>query len=214
MTSKDKEDNAFATYLPGNTLHENLHPTVQLILNSALHVLCKYGHAGFTMRRVAAAASISVGNLTYHFPNKHELLQAVISTLVADYSNRIEAFLTNTDIPKGLELESIVRWLFMDSVTEEAVHVARELWAMSLYDEVIQRAVDDFYDDLMENIVQMLLRRYPKADIGPIRELVQILAIMSEGTIVLYGTRKERAVKIKRVIELATPLLKSISPHI
>jgi len=102
----------------------------------------------------------------------------------------------------------------MDSISEETVLVARELWVMSLHDEVIQRAVDDFYDELLENIVQMLMGCYPRADIGQIRELVHILAIMSEGTIVLYGTRKERTIKIERIIELATPLLNSISPHI
>lgn len=213
MTNKNKKDGTVA-YLPMDDLHSNLHPTIRLILNSAIQVLCEYGHVGFTTRRVAAKAAISPGNLSYHFPSKHKLLQAVISMLLADYSNRIEVFLTNVDIPQGLELESIVRWLFMDSISEETVLVGRELWAMSLHDETIQRAVDDLYDDLMENVVQMLLRCYPKADIVSIRELVQILAIMSEGTIVLYGTRKERAVKIERVIELAIPLLKSISPNI
>ncbi len=82
------------------------------------------------------------------------------------------------------------------------------------HNKVIQGAVDGFYDELMEKIVQMLMRSYPKAYIVSIRELVQILVIMSEGATVLYGTRKKRAVKIERVLELATPLLKSNSPHI
>ena len=214
MTDKIEKNGTPAAYPPGNDVNVNLHPTAQIILVSAIQILCKHGYAGFTTRRVAAKAAISPGNLTYHFPNKHLLLQAVISMLIEDYSSRIETLLNNTDIPQGLELESIVHWLLTDSITEETVLVARELWAMSLHDEVIRQAVDDLYDALMENVVQMLMRCYPKADVEPIRELAQVLAIMSEGTIVLYGTRKERAVKIERVIELTTPLLKSISPHI
>ena len=214
MTNKIEQDDTSAACPPGNDLNVNLHPTVQIILSSALQVLCKHGHAGFTTRRVAIAAAISPGNLTYHFPNKHLLLQAVINMLIADYSSRIVTFLANTDTSQGLELENIVHWLLMDSITEETVLVSRELWAMSLHDEVIERAVDDFYDALMENIVQMLLRRYPKADKVSIRELVQILAIMSEGAVVLYGTRRERTIKFERIIALATPLLKSFSPYI
>ena len=210
MPSKVEKDNTSVASLPEGDLNANKHPTVQTILSSAVQVLCKHGHAGFTTRRVAATALISPGNLTYHFPNKHELLQAVISKLIADYSNRVETFLTNTTTPQSLELGSIVHWLFMDSISEETVLVARELWAMSLRDEVIKQAVDDFYDDLMENVVQLLLHCYPKADIVSIRELVHILAIMSEGAIVLYGTRRERTIKIERIIELATPLLESI----
>ena len=59
----------------------------------------------------------------------------------------------------------------------------------------------------------MLLRCYPKADIVSIRELVEILAIMSEGTLVLYRTRKERAVKIERVIEICDTTSETYFPE-
>jgi hypothetical protein len=90
----------------------------------------------------------------------------------------------------------------MDSTIEGTVLSGRELWAMSLHDKIIQRTVDEFYDELMENKVQTLLSCYPKADIGSIRELVKFLAIMSEGTIVLYQTCKEQAEKLNVLLNL------------
>ena len=50
------------------------------------------GYAGFTTRLVAEAAGISPGNLSYHLPNKSELLSSVrrLSAL-ANCRNRLRS---------------------------------------------------------------------------------------------------------------------------
>ena len=166
------------------------------------------------MRRVAEVAGITPGNLTYHFPSKRELLRAVIARLVADYAQRFEVFLLAPGIPHGKELESLVRWLLTDSIAETSQRIFKELWAMSLHDVTVRRAVDDFYDEVMGGIVQLLQRSHPKANIVAIRELVQVLAIISEGTGVLYGQRQERAVSHERILQLVTPMLANIAPEL
>ena len=188
--------------------------TVAQILLAARGVLIKHGHAGFTTRRVAEAAAISPGNLSYHFPTKRELLQALITRLIADYSAQFEAFLANAEIPAGQELQHLVRWLLTDAVTKEGVRTFRELWAMSLHDKVICRAVDDLYDELMGHVVTLLRRSYPDVDANTVREVVQCLALLSEGSIVLYGMRRQRAVSFERIIELAILLLERIAPDL
>lgn len=188
--------------------------TVEHILLAARGVLIEHGHAGFTTRRVAEAAGISPGNLSYHFPSKRELLQALIARLVSDYSGQFEAFLSNADIPAGQELQHLVRWLLTDAVTEEGVRTFRELWAMSLHDAVICRAVDDLYDELMGHVVTLLRRSCPNADANAVREAVQCLALMSEGSIVLYGTRRQRTVSFDRIVELTIYLLERIAPDL
>jgi AcrR family transcriptional regulator len=154
------------------------------------------------------------GNLSYHFPSKRELLRAVIAKLVGEYSERLQAFVSEPDIPLGQELESLVDWLLTDAVTPQTVRIFRELWAMSLHDAVIRRAVDDFYDEVIDGVVQVLRRARPSADITAIRELVHMLAIMSEGSCVLYGMRKERAVPHRRIIELVPALLRAVAPDL
>ena len=198
----------------GTAKSGQLHPTVEHVLLCAKQVLVEHGHAGFTTRLVAEKAGISPGNLTYHFPSKTALLQAVIRRLVEDYSSQFEKFLANSDIPPSQELPTLVNWLLTDAVAEESVRTFRELWAMSLHDEVIRRAVDDLYDHLMDGVVQLLKRSHPNADVTSIRELVQMLALISEGSIVLYGTAQRRAVPLGRIIKLVTPLLGSIAPGV
>ena len=185
--------------------------TIDRILQAARDVLVEHGHAGFTTRRVAGAAGISPGNLSYHFPTKAQLLQALITRLVADYSDQFGALLDNAEIAADLGLENLVRWLLNDAVREEGVRTFRELWAMSLHDPVIGRATDDLYDQLMGHVEALLRRSNPHVDAVAIREVVQYLALMSEGSIVLYGTRRQRAVSFERVIELTIWMIKQIA---
>ena len=188
------------------------HTTIDRILQAARDVLIKHGHAGFTTRRVADAAGISPGNLSYHFPSKRQLLRALITRLVADYSRQFGAFLSDAEIPAEEGLQHLVRWLLNDAVREEGVHTFRELWAVSLHDPVICRAIDDLYDELMGHVEALLRRSNPQVDANAIREVVQYLALMSEGSIVLYGTRRRRAVSFDRIIELTISLIDRIAP--
>ena len=184
--------------------------TVAIILESARTILVKYGYVGFTTRRVAEEANISRGNLSYHFPSKQKLLQIVIKSLVVDYTNQFNEILSQGDSLADKKVEDLVSWLLNDAVVEQTVRIYRELWAMSLHDETICRAVDDFYDDILHSTVKSLKDFYPNADLVSIQELVTVIGLLSEGAAVIYGTRKERAVKLERVIEVITPLLKSI----
>jgi AcrR family transcriptional regulator len=184
--------------------------TIALILDAAQQVLLKDGYAGFTLRRVAQSAGISPGNLTYHFPRKNVLLRALINRILADYLRQLDEMISDPEMPLEQQVEMLVHFALMDSVTEQTMRVARELWAMALHDDVIRDAADDFYDELMERVVAMLQRSYPQAEKAAIREMVHFLLLLSEGTSVLYGTRRERAVSVERMIEVATRLLTNL----
>lgn len=190
------------------------HPTREAILIRAKRVLIERGYAGFTTRRVAEAAGVSPGNLSYHFPSKSELLRAMVARLVDDYANQFEAFLSGSEVAPERQIETLVEWLLTDAVATESVRTFRELWAISLHDEAIRHSVDRLYDVLMDGVARLLKRSHPNADLKSIRELVQMLALISEGSVVLYGTDCDRRVPHKRIIQLVTPLLGSIAPDV
>ena len=183
--------------------------TIEQILDAAQQVLITSGYAGFTLRLVAQSAGISPGNLTYHFPRKNILLRALIKRLLDVYLCQLDTLLSSPNVPIEKEVEMLVHFALMDSVEEKTVRVSRELWALALHDDVIRDAADDFYDELMERLVNMLQRSRPHVDIAAIRELVHFLLLLVEGTTVLFGTRRERAVSVERMIEVATQILKS-----
>jgi AcrR family transcriptional regulator len=187
---------------------------IERILDSGEAVLRQNGYAGFTTRRVAEAAGIAPGNLSYHFPTKLELLRAIIARLVSRYSDRLHAAFQEPGLTPGRGLEASVRWLLEEAVNEEVVWLFRELWAMALRDEVVRDAIDDLYDELMDRIATTLQRACPDADPQSLRDLVQFIAMMSEGTTVLYGTRRERAAPYERMIDLTVRMIGVITPEL
>ena len=187
---------------------------IERILDGAETVLRQNGYSGFTTRRVADRAGIAPGNLSYHFPSKLELLRAVIERLVSRYSGQLQAALERRGLAPGPDVEALVRWLLNDAVAEETVWLFRELWAMALRDKVVREAVDDLYDELMDRIASALHVACPEADPKGVRDLVQFLALMSEGSTVLYGTRHKRATPHKRMIDLTVRMVGVISPKL
>lgn len=183
--------------------------TVELILTSARDALISHGYAKFTTRLVAEFAGISPGNLSYHYPSKQSLLQALVHRMLADYVSEFEAVLADTGQNFDQGLSQIVRLIMLDSVEEVTVRSFREIWAIAIHDEVVCEAVDDMYDQLMDRVADLLHRLCPQSDLSAIRESVQLLALVSEGTAVLYGTRMRRAVSHEQIIAIITRVLGS-----
>ncbi|RYY74862.1 MAG: TetR/AcrR family transcriptional regulator [Gammaproteobacteria bacterium] len=76
--------------------------TKDKILNAAVDVLLQEGFPALTQTRVAEAAGIRQGLLTYHFPTRSELLMAVVD----ESKSRMGAFREGTD-NGPLTLESL-----------------------------------------------------------------------------------------------------------
>lgn len=170
-------------------------PITERILDSAEIVLQTQGHAGFSTRRVAAEASIALGNLTYHFPTKSMLMRAMIDRMMTRYLDRFEEVLQTP----GQGVEELVRWLLIDAASDEVTWLFRELWAMARHDETVSRAIEGFYDALMAKVCAKLEQAYPATDPADIRRVVRLIAMISEGSAVLYGTRQDKAAHIRGV---------------
>ncbi len=194
--------------------HHHSQATVERILECAHAVLVKYGYAGFTTRRVAHAAAIAPGNLSYHFPSKRDLVRALIRRLTTDILAKYASFYSDPGVRVGDEIASAIRWAFAYTVSKEGVYLFRELWAMALHDAQVRRAMHEFYDQLIEGAVRLVQRANPAIDPAQVREFVQVLMLMSEGSNVLYGTHSAGVVPFERVIEIAVGLQTMLSPDI
>ena len=188
--------------------------TVNRILDAGLDVLIHHGYSEFTLRRVAQAAHITHGNLAYHFPSKRELARALIARQVEVYSGKSESMLARQDSATELDVPDLIRWMLSDSVALRTMHIAREFWAMALHDPVIRRAVDDFYDDVMDRVVKVLHEACPAADMRSLREFVTLITVLSEGSGVVFGTRQERTLSHEQFLELSARLARSVIPEL
>jgi AcrR family transcriptional regulator len=65
--------------------------TREAILRATLTLVAEEGVGGVSNRRVAAAAGVSLGSLTYHFPSQAELLRESLLLYVGEEVDRLEA---------------------------------------------------------------------------------------------------------------------------
>jgi DNA-binding transcriptional regulator YbjK len=65
--------------------------TRQRILRTTLRLIGEQGIGAISNRRVAAAAAVSLGSLTYHFPSQSQLLREALLLYVGEEVARLEA---------------------------------------------------------------------------------------------------------------------------
>jgi AcrR family transcriptional regulator len=178
------------------------------ILQAAQYVLVNDGHSAFTMRQVAIMAGISTGHLTYYFPRKQDLLQILVSKLLDDYIQHFKSIFVRSGETKSQLVERLVHWVMNEvALDEETVRFAREVWVLALHDDDIKHIIDDFYDELIEQFVAVVGQNQPDLHKTTINELVYLLIILSEGTLVLFGTRQERTLSVEQITEVASRML-------
>ena len=181
--------------------------TREEILAGAREVLLRHGYERFTIRRVADAAGITVGNLTYHFPSKRQLLISLIQRLLAEYTSAFEGFFADLSIPMDRKFKELIEWLMNDAATIESNRLFRELWAMAMHDRFVARAIDDFYDQAIGRIAQLLRVERPTMSQDAADSIAHLVALISEGTGIIYGTRPARVASHADVKALAVDVL-------
>jgi AcrR family transcriptional regulator len=177
------------------------------ILRAAKRVLATDGYARFTLRRVAREAHLTIGNLAYHYPSKRNLVRALILLLIEEYRAQIDARMRTTPARSPDAFRSLVVWLMRDSVSAQTSRLFREFWTIALHDPVIARAIDQFYAEVQETAARRLRDNFPNLPARSVREIVQLMGIISEGSNVLYATAHNPTAPLDRVSRLASSLL-------
>jgi AcrR family transcriptional regulator len=63
----------------------------EALVEATLRCLKKYGHDGASVRRISAAAGVSIGLINHHFPNKSGLIAETYETLALSLQDSLRA---------------------------------------------------------------------------------------------------------------------------
>ncbi len=101
------------------------------IIDVCLDVIAEHGVAGTSHRRVAAAADVPLGSLTYHFTGMDQLLREAFDRFTRDAAKRFEDRLsraTDTDTA----IEAVVRLITQDVFdTQRDLVLSNELYTLA-----------------------------------------------------------------------------------
>lgn len=190
--------------------------TVDSILKAALSVLIDEGAAAFTIRRIAAACGMKVGNVSYHFPRKEMLVQVLLDELFASYDAKLELRVRQPSLSAEERLRIVIRMCLDDICSKRTTRLFTELWALANHNELIADRVRAFYHQVHDVIAEYVGALNPRLSQDEVRTIALFISASMEGTTPFLGYEKPWADKMPAITAMSAEwfvrLAKSIGP--
>jgi AcrR family transcriptional regulator len=100
------------------------------IVSAGRALLVRDGALGFSMRKVAAAAGMSLGNLQYHYKTRDDLIEGMLDGFLDDYSNGLTQIEPSKNPGPG-ELASLIQLILEEESGEDELSFLRALVILS-----------------------------------------------------------------------------------
>ena len=166
------------------------HRTREQILHAALVILVAEGYAAMTMRRVATACDMKLGNLTYHFPTREDLVRELLNAVITAYEIEFDKFLHLPGVSPEEKLAEICGLILEDIRTEKTTRVFPELWALSNHDEFVLERVQDLYARARAPLMQVIREIRPDLSPQAVADLALFISASMEGLTIFAGNKK------------------------
>jgi len=181
--------------------------TIEQILRAALTVLVEEGSRAFTLRRIAAECGMKVGNLSYYFPRKENLVAELLEAILAGYSDMAAEMLSAGDVDPGEKLANAIA-LMMDGLrSKRTTNLFPELWALANHDETVDRLLQDFYDRAQQSLASRVKAVNPTLPDADCRAVALLISATIEGTTIFAGHDKPWESKMPEIKALAVQSL-------
>lgn len=137
--------------------------TRRVILQAAHDLLLEHGYAALTLRGVATACNLRMGNLTYHFPSRESLVSALFDAIIRGYEDAFAEIMADQKLPPVARLMDVCRLIMDDIGTRRTTRLFPELWALSNRDPFVADRMYEMYDRARAAIVSAVRCAYPGA---------------------------------------------------
>jgi AcrR family transcriptional regulator len=139
----------------------------EALVEATLRCLKKYGHDGASVRRISAAAGVSIGLINHHFPSKSGLIAETYETLALSLQDSLRARAKNRTASPRKRLSDFFRASFApDLLDPQLFNVWVVFWSMVAHSPEI-RAVHDRTYGQYRSILERLLGELVKSGAAP-----------------------------------------------
>ena len=139
----------------------------EALVEATLRCLKKYGHDGVSVRRISAAAGVSIGLINHHFPKKSSLIAETYETLALSLQDSIRAQAENSAAAPRARLSNFFRASFAPELLDpQLFNVWVVFWSMVAHSPEI-RAVHDRTYGKYRLILETLLRELVSSGAAP-----------------------------------------------
>ena len=104
----------------------------QAILQAARQLLASEGHAGLSMRRVAALSGMTLSNVQHYYASRDLLLEALLLSIMDEFQARMDAIAAAMHGRPRLEGFLSTADMFLEAITDPTTHaIFFEIWALA-----------------------------------------------------------------------------------
>jgi TetR/AcrR family transcriptional repressor of bet genes len=118
----------------------------EALVEATLRCLKQYGHEGVSVRRISAAAGVSIGLINHHFPSKSGLVAETYETLALSLQDSIRRQAHNRAASPRARLSGFFRASFApDLLDPQLFNVWLVFWSMVAHSPEIREVHDRTY---------------------------------------------------------------------
>jgi AcrR family transcriptional regulator len=177
--------------------------TRELILRTALHILIEEGYRAMSMRRVAAACGMKLGNLTYHYHTREDLVRELLTAVISSYRGEFDAIVRAPDVPPEQRLARLCGLILDDIGTKKTTRLFPELWALANHDAFVYERVHELYAQARAPLIEIVAEMRPDLLEQDRLDLALFISASMEGLTVFAGYQMPFAGRLPAVEVIA-----------
>jgi AcrR family transcriptional regulator len=176
--------------LPTNRFTDKGSERIRIILEEAKNTLVDEGFSGLSFRTIAKRAGITVGNVTYYFPTKDDLLVELAGYIFDRWEVRFRRSLPSGLTDKTEIFLYSIRYMIDENKRQKSNRLLLEMWAMSNHSTAVMKMLDTFYCKMRAWVEEMLADIAPAQSLQKRRLHAALITSQIEGLMVLIGPNR------------------------
>lgn len=189
---------------------------VEQILRAALTILVEQGYRAVTMRAIAKACDMKLGNITYYFPTRDELVRALFDAVISSYEEAFDAISHDEGASVEDRFEGLIRLILEDITTKKTTRFFPEIWALANHDPFVSERVDEVYRRARAVLNELIAELNPSLPEDERETVALFISASLEGTTMFAGHEKPWRHRMGWLETIAcrayVPLVKSLKP--
>lgn len=189
---------------------------MEQILRAALTIMVEQGYRAVTMRAIAKACDMKLGNITYYFPTRDELVRALFDAVISSYEDSFTAISHEEGASVEERFERVIKLTLEDITTKKTTRFFPEIWALANHDPFVSERVDDVYRRARTVLNELIAELNPALPEDERETVALFISASLEGTTMFAGHEKPWRHRMGWLETIACrsflPLVKSLKP--
>lgn len=178
--------------------------TALSILLAAEKLLVDAGYHNFSLRKVAASAGLTLGNLQYYFPSKDSLIKAMLDNCIQRYLDELEEIRARVGEDPEMQFRAIISEIVRDLNKKSTTVFFPEVWSLANHDDHALAFLDAMYDRYRMVLIEVMSAINPELSPAQLKRLAVFVSASIEGHTMFIGYQKPWARETDSIVEMAS----------